>query len=204
MLNGSRIGKWIAGGLGALVLLVALLLYTPPGLTLVGRMVSPLSGGAVRVEGLGGYFPNRLHAVRVTIADTGGVWLQIEQPSLRWSALSFVSNHIAVREISAARITVLRRPIPSGAASGETPRLDIEKFSLPRIELAAPVIGHAVGLSASGALHYTSIHQLQADLQIARAGNSDNYRMSGSIASDVARGTVTIREGGDGILGKLA
>jgi translocation and assembly module TamB len=204
MLNGLRIGKWIAGGLGALALLVALLLYTPPGLTLVGRMISPLSGGAVRVEGLGGFFPNRLHAVRLTIADAGGVWLQIEQPSLRWSALSYVSNHIAVREISATRIAVLRRPIPSGAASGETPRLDIEKLSLPRIELAASVIGHAVGLSASGALHYTSIHQLQADLQIARAGNSDSYRMSGSIASDVAHGTVTIREGDDGILGKLA
>jgi len=135
MLNGSRIGKWVAGGLGALVLLVALLLYTPPGLTLVGRMVSPLSGGAVRVERLGGFFPNRLHAARLTIADSGGVWLQIEQPSLRWSALSFVSNHIAAREISAARITVLRRPISSGA-TGQTPRLDIEKLSFPRIVLA--------------------------------------------------------------------
>ena len=203
MLNGSRIGKMVAGGLGALVLLVALLLYTPPGLTLVGRMVSPLSGGVVRVEGLGGIFPNRLHAARLTIADSGGVWLQIEQPSLRWSALSFVSNHIAVREISAARITVLRRPISSGA-TGQTPRLDIEKLSFPRIVLAAPVIGHAVSLSASGALHYTSIHQLEANLLIARAGNGDSYRISGSIVSDVAHGAVTIREGDDGILGKLA
>ncbi|HKB95510.1 MAG TPA: translocation/assembly module TamB domain-containing protein, partial [Rhizomicrobium sp.] len=204
MLNGSRIGKWIAGGLGALVLLVALLLYTPPGLNLVGRMVSPLSGGAVRVDGLGGFFPNRLHAARLEIADSGGIWLQIEQASLRWSALSFVSNHIAVREISAARIAVLRRPIPSGAVGGETPRLDIEKLSFPRIALAAPVIGHAASLSASGALHYTSIHQLEADLLIARAGNNDSYRVSGSIASDVAHGTATIREGADGILGKLA
>lgn len=198
----SRTGKWIAGAAGTLVLLLALLFYTPPGLLLVGRMVSSLSGGDAKVEGLGGFFPNRLHADRVEIADKKGVWLQIEQASLRWSALALLSNHVRVEEISAARITVLRRPIPSGAV-GTTPLLDIAHLSLPQIALEAPVIGHAVVLSAAGALHYTSLHQLSADLLVTRAQSSDRYRIAGSVVSDVAHGTAAISEGDDGILGKL-
>jgi translocation and assembly module TamB len=198
------IGKWIGGVAGGSVLLLALLLYTPPGLALVARLVSPLSGGTVRVQGLGGLFPNRLHVARLEIADDGGVWLTIDNASLRWSALAMLADHVSVENISAARITVLRQPIPSGKTGGAAPRLDIEKLSFPRIELAAPVIGHAITLAASGALHYTSLHQLEADLLVARADNADRYRIAGSIAADIAHGSATIREGADGILGKLA
>ncbi len=203
-----HIGKWVLGGLGvlavALTIILALLLYTPPGLRLVGRMVSPLSGGTVRVEGLEGQFPNRLQVARLEISDSNGVWLTVEQATLRWSALAMIANHVAVQEVSAARVAVLRRPVPSGAATGETPRIDIEKLSLPRIALAAPVIGHTVTLSASGAAHYVSVHQMEADLLVTRAGNSDRYRVAGGITADVAHGTASIQEGADGILGKLA
>jgi translocation and assembly module TamB len=204
MQNWRTIGKWIGAATGAVVLLLALLLYTPPGLALVARLVSPLSGGTVRVQGLGGLFPNRLHVDKLEIADDGGVWLTIDQASLRWSALAMLADHVSVQDISAARITVLRQPIPSGKAGGATPRLDIERLSFPHIDLAGPVIGHPVTLSAAGALHYTSLHQLEADLAIARLDNADSYRIAGVITADVAHGNATIREGADGILSKLA
>jgi translocation and assembly module TamB len=198
------IGKWIGGVAGGIALLLALLLYTPPGLALVARLVSPLSGGTVRVQGLGGFFPNHLHVAKLEVADDAGVWLTIDSASLRWSALTMLADHVSVQDISAARINVLRQPIPSGKAGGTTPGLDIEKLSFPRIDLAAPVIGHAVKLSASGALHYTSLHQLEADVIVARTDNADSYRIAGGITLDVAHGSATIREGADGILGKLA
>jgi len=205
MREARHTGRWIAAAPGAVLLLaVLLLLYTPPGLALAGRMARPLSGGLVTVEGLGGFFPNRLHAEKLEVADSAGVWLRVERASLRWSALALIGNHVRVRDIAAARITVLRRPIPSGAPSGESPLLDIDRLSLPRIELAAPVIGHAVTLSASGGLHYASPHRMQADLLVTRAGNGDRYRIAGGIAQDVAQGSAEIREGPDGILGKLA
>lgn len=195
--------RWGVGVVGALVLALLLLLYTPPGLRLAGSLVQPLSGGQVRVEGLGGFFPGRLHADRIAVADKAGVWLRVDGAAIRWSALSLLANHIAVEDVTAARVTVLRRPLPSTSAGGETPRIDIAHLSLPEIALGAAVIGHAVTLSAGGNLHYASIHQMQVDLLVTRAGSSDHYRIAGGIAADIARGQANVTEGGDGILGRL-
>jgi len=132
------------------------------------------------------------------------VWLRIDQPSLSWSALAMISNHVSAQDLKAQRIIVLRRPVPSRKAGGETPRIDIGHLTLARIELAAPVIGHAVTLSASGGLHYTSLDQMEADLLISRDGNNDRYRIQGGIAGGAVHGIASILESADGILGRLA
>ena len=146
---GRRARNRILAALGGIVLVLLLLFYTSLGLGLVGRLAGLLAGGTVRIEGLGGLFPNRLHADKVEIADDDSTWLRLEQVSLTWSALAMINDHVSVREVSAARVIVLRRPLPSRKPSGKTPRLDIGHLVLNRIELAAPVIGHAVMLSAS-------------------------------------------------------
>jgi translocation and assembly module TamB len=204
MVRIRTIAKWGGVALGAVALVVLLLFYTPPGLTLVGRLAASLSGGTVRVTGLSGFFPNHLRVARLEVADAEGVWLSIDNAVVDWSALSMLSNHVAVEKVSAARVAVLRRPMPSGAGNGQTPRIDITALSLPHIEIGASVIGHAASLSASGALHYRSRHDLSADLLVARLGNADLYRIAGGITADVAHGSVTISEGADGILGRLA
>ena len=99
---GSSIGRWCLTALGAVTLAVLLLLYTPPGLAWIGQLAGPLSGGTVRVDGLGGFFPNRLHAARVEISDSEGVWLQIDQPSLTWSARTSVRRPANRRRSAAA------------------------------------------------------------------------------------------------------
>ena len=181
---GWRIRHWLAAALGVIILALAAVLYTPPGLAWIARLAGPLSGGTVRVEGLGGFFPNHLHAARLEIADDKGVWLQIEQASLDWSALALLGNRVSVREVEARHITVLRRPLPPSKAGGKTPELNIDHVALPRIELAAPVIGHAVTLSASGSLHYISSDRLEADLLVLRAASRDSYRIAGGIAGN--------------------
>jgi translocation and assembly module TamB len=189
---------------GAFVMTLILLLYTPPGLALVGRLVAPVTGGRIRIEGMGGFFPNHLHAARLEIADRTGTWLQIEGASVDWSALAMLRNHLAVDNVSAVNVVVLRRPVPSRSSGGEGPRIDIARLSLPRILLAPPVTGHAVSLSAAGDLHYVSIHRMAANLVVTRLDNRDSYRIVGDISDDVAHGTAEIHEDSDGILGKLA
>jgi translocation and assembly module TamB len=199
-----RIAGWSLGLFGTLALALLLLFYTPPGLLLVGRLIGQFSDGHVQVEGLGGFIPNRLRAQRLEISDSGGTWLRAENISLTWSALAMLRNHAAIDYVSASRVTVLRRPIPSGAPRRQTPRIDIGHLSMSQIVLAPPVIGHAVTLSAVGSLHYVSVHEMEANLLVIRIGSTDRYRIAGEVASDVARGTVAVSEGADGILGKLA
>jgi len=73
-----------------------------------------------------------------------------------------------------------------------------------RIELAAPVIGHAVTLSAAGGLHYSTLDQWDANLLVSRYRSNDSYRIAGGVANDAAQGLIQVREGADGILGRLA
>ncbi len=201
----ETLGEMDIGRAAALLLLLALLLFTPPGLRLVGSMVRPLSGGAVTVERLSGTFPNRLRAASVEIADAQGAWLRLTDIALDWSAFSALRNHIKVRDVTAARIAVLRRPVASEAEGGETPRIDVAHFRFGRIDIHAPVIGRQVALTAQGALEYTSRHQLSADVAASRLDNGDRYRIAGGIAQDVAQGAYRHpRKGPDGILGDLA
>ena len=187
---------------GTLLLALVLLLYTPPGLRLVARLVTPLSGGTVRVSGLDGFLPNHIVAARVEVADDNGVWLRVQDADLRWSALSALFGHIAIDSVRAARVQVLRQPLPS-SSEGSGPVIDVAHLALPRIELAEAVAGHAAALSAQGALHYVSRHNLSANLAVARLDSSDRYRIQAAIVQDVAAGQVTIQEGASGILGAL-
>jgi translocation and assembly module TamB len=199
----ARAARWSLCLAGAFVMTLILLLYTPPGLALAGRLAAPLTGGRIRIEQMGGFFPNHLHAARLEIADQTGVWLQIESVSLDWSALAMLRSHLAIDNVSAENVIVLRRPVPS-RSTGERPRIDIGLLSLPRILLAPPVTGHLVSLSASGGLHYVSIHRMASNVVVTRLDNRDTYRIVGDISDDVAHGTAEIHEGSDGILGKLA
>ncbi len=200
----TRRMTWSLGVAGILVLGLLFFLYTPPGLSMVGRLAAPLTGGQVRVAGLGGFFPGRLHAARVELADGKGIWLRVDDARLEWSALALLGNHIDVQRVSAAHIAVLRRPLPSQEPGGETPRIDIEHLTAPLIELGAPVIGQAARLSANGNLHFVSMQEVTADLLVTRTGTGDRYRISGGIQNGIARGLAMVMEGPDGILGKLA
>src|SRR5262245_32671326 len=99
MRNWQAIAKWTAGAVGALVLLLVLLLYTPPGLALVGRMVRPLSGGTVLIKELSGTSPGSLHVAGLEIADKQGTWLRATDVSLDWSFLSLLHNHVSIEHV---------------------------------------------------------------------------------------------------------
>ncbi len=199
-----RIIAFSVGGVTGVMLALVVLLYTAPGLSLVGRIANSLAGGAVRITGLSGTSPNHLRADRLEVIDVEGVWLTLDNVVLDWSALSMLSNHVAIEKVAAARVLVLRRPISSRTSNGSTPRIDIAALQLPRIEIGAAVIGHAARLSLRGALHYVSRHDLNANLLVTRVGNADRYRIVGGITADVAHGSAVVNEGADGVLAKLA
>ncbi len=199
----GRIAKIALAAMGAAAVLLGLLLYTPPGLELAGGLVRPLSGGDVSVHGLGGVFPNALTARAVEVADTGGTWLRLDGVRLRWSALASLGNHIDVQEASATRVRVLRRPLPSPSSGGAPTRIDVAHISLPRIEIAASIVGFPATLTGQGSLHYLTRHQFGADITLSRLGSDDAYRVIGGVDHDVAHGTVQVREGGHGVLAQL-
>jgi len=178
------------------------LLYTPPGHSIIASLIGDLSGGKVRIAGLRGNLPGAMHADSLEIADADGVWLRAEDLSLDWSAFQVLQNRYHITRITAGRVIVLRRPRQE-TSTGENPQIDIDAASLPRIEIAKSVIGRAALLGAEGALHYTSLKKLSADLTVSRLDSNDRYRVNGGIDDGVATGTLAIFEEPKGILGAL-
>ncbi|HEY8948104.1 MAG TPA: translocation/assembly module TamB domain-containing protein [Rhizomicrobium sp.] len=196
--------RWFLTALVGIALVLLALLNTGPGHSTLEALVTPLSGQTVNVKGLRGELPDKLQADLVEISDTKGVWLRIEGLSLDWSALSAINNHIAVHDVRAAKVALLRMPISEESSEGTAPIIDIGRLAVARIEIAKPAIGHAALLTANGSLHYESIHQLSADLTMTRLDGPDRYRVNGHIEQDVANGAVSIHENTGGILAALA
>ena len=201
---GKRAAAIFAGVVVAFALFLAFLLVTGPGNALLARMITPLSGGDVVVQGLTGSLPNHLRAARVELRDKKGVWLRLEGVTLDWHVLALLGNHVDIENARVTKLSVLRRQIKSETKSESTIKIDVAQFSVPRIELAAPVLGHEAVLSASGSLHYVSRHDVAANIAIRRLDGEGRYDVNAAIVRDIARGEITIAESGNGLAGGIA
>jgi translocation and assembly module TamB len=204
MRRGLKIVLIAVGSLSGLVLLsLAFLLFTGPGNKLIEPIVAWSSDGQIQIAGLSGNLPNVLHAEMIEVNDVNGVWLRLEDVSLEWDALSALQSRFTIHAVSAAKISVLRKPEMEKSEGGKTPEIDIGYLNLPRIEIGAPVSGHAATLSARGSIQYFSRHQLKADVDIRQTDGAGHYRVNGEIVSDVVQGSASVSEDTHGILGAI-
>ncbi len=89
--------------------------------------------GRINVEGLKGDLFNDFTLDRVTITDKKGVWLEARNVRVDWSYLPLLTRRFHADEISADRITLIRRPEidpPDGKPSQPMPiSVDIDRFA---------------------------------------------------------------------------
>ena len=199
----SCLARWFGGLFAGLLLLLALLLWTPPGHRLIEWIAFKATDGELRVEGLAGALPGHAMARSIELCDAGGAWLRVTDAELSWSPLAALSNHYEITHVAAAKVEFLRRPLPSKPSSGASPRIDVYALSLPHIDIAPSLLGHPAMLAAEGSLNFTSIHEFGVDLAVARPGGTDRYIAKGHVSTDVINGRATITESPDGLFGKL-
>ena len=154
MRRSLRISAWIAGSLAALMvlLIVAVLVAgnTGAGRAMIERLTYRLTGGNVKLTGLGGSFPSDLTLDRLELIDRGGVWLTAEHIALRWSPSALLERRIQASSLTVARLDMERTPLPSGTPStGKpfVPHVDIDRFSIDVVQLGAALAGRPVTLS---------------------------------------------------------
>ena len=197
--------RWTGGTVAGLVLLLALILWTPPGHRLIEWIADKATDGQVIVEGLDGALPGSATARTVELRDAGGAWLRVTDAEVAWSPLTILGNHYEVTRMSPrAKVELLRRPLPSKPSEGPSPRIDVYALSLPHIDIAPSLLGHPAMLAAKGSLNFTTIHEFGVDLAITRPGGNDHYILKGHVTADVINGNAAIAESPDGLLGTLA
>ncbi|MBO0712179.1 MAG: hypothetical protein J2P47_12970, partial [Acetobacteraceae bacterium] len=92
---------------------------TGRGRALIEREIASLSGGELRISGLGGHFPQALRLAHAELADKDGVYATIDGLVFDWSPRRLLAGEVSVDRLAAERIHVARQPAPSrGGSSG--------------------------------------------------------------------------------------
>lgn len=153
-----------------------------------------LSGGGrkVTVTGFSGAFSSQAQIESLTIADSEGVWLTLNNVVLDWSRASLLRGVVNVTELTADEVIVARKPladpnaIPAPEASGfalpELPvSISIKKLQAKRIALGESVLGQAIegALLASAEL---AGGDGSAELSLVRTGTGPEGKLDLKIA----------------------
>ncbi|WP_299043245.1 translocation/assembly module TamB domain-containing protein [uncultured Tateyamaria sp.] len=131
---------------------------------IVGLLESSLGGEGrtVRIDGFAGALSSRATIERITIADSEGIWLTLEDVAMQWNRSALFRATIDIEELRAARIDLPRLPV---ARPNDLPAPEAAPFALPdlpaairiaqlnlsEVVLGAPVLGEAAVLTVSGA-----------------------------------------------------
>lgn len=117
----------------------------------------------IRLIGIDGLLSSDATVEKITVADSEGIWLTINEAEIIWSRLALLGGNLRIDNLTAASIEITRRPVASGPS---LPSPEARKFEIPelplsvniaalevgRISLAEAVAGHAAEISVSGAL----------------------------------------------------
>ena len=172
-------------------------------------------GRDIRIIGFSGAFSSSATVDQITIADTQGVWLTLNDVVLNWNRAALLRGAIDITELSADEILIDRRPI----ADPDMPAPEASGFSLPdlpvsveidlirarAVNLAESVIGEAAIVSLEGAAQLSG-GTGQATLDIQRTDGPDGaLTLDGRYdnASKELGIDLTLKEGAGGIAANM-
>jgi translocation and assembly module TamB len=176
-----------------------------------------LSGDSrtVTIVGFAGALSSQATIERLTVADTDGVWLTLEDIVLSWNRRALLRGAIDVQELSAARIIVDRAPLSEDAG----PAPEAQPFSLPelpvsislgqldiaQIELGAVFLGEPISVSLTGDVQLGD-GEGSANIVATRLGAKTGlFEINGSYANAtrVFDLLLKLEEGPDGIAARV-
>jgi translocation and assembly module TamB len=183
---------------------------TPIGAGLIERLVLRASGGAVRIEGLHGRFPDAIRVARLSVADDAGDWLTAGGLVLTWSPLTLVLGQVSVERLTADTVTVDRLPASSGGGSGgfALPPIPIAiaRLGVARLTAGPAIAGTEALLSIEGTGHGRPGGALAVHLAATapRPGRDDRYLLDASFDGGRLHASLDVLEGERGLIATLS
>jgi translocation and assembly module TamB len=118
----------------------------------------------IRLGRIEGALSSDVRISSITISDTDGVWLTINDAHLVWSRLALLRGRLDIDLLEAGSIEMTRQPGSAGGAPAPAsrepfalPELPVEvriaRLAVPAVALAAPVLGEPATLSVDGSVN---------------------------------------------------
>jgi translocation and assembly module TamB len=174
-------------------------------------------GRKVTITGFQGALSSRATIDQLTIADTDGIWLTLNEVVLDWNRASLLRGAFSVNALTAEEIVLARPPLPaestlphpeaSGFALPELPvSVEIGQLAANRIELGEAVLGQPLegrleaGLSLVGGDGQTNLVLERTD-----AGPAGRLALDAAYANStgILKVDLAAREEADGIAATL-
>lgn len=168
--------KWIGIAIVALALLLLAVVFgidTDPGRRFIADRLgnyTTASGLNIKVGRIDGSIYGKMLLSDVRVHDPKGVFLTSPRLDIDWRPFAFARNHVDVRSLDAALVTLARRPalkvIPADANAPLLPDLDIDvnRVTIGRFVIGRAVTGQTHVLKIDGQTHIADRRaQLTAD-----------------------------------------
>ena len=186
--------------------------------TIVAFIEDNLSGAGreVILRGFEGALSSRATATQLTIADSEGVWLTLNDITLDWNRSALLRGEVSVTDLTAAEILIDRPPVadtavPSPEATGfalpELPvSIDIQRIAATRVVLGEALLGESIEGTIEASLSLSG-GDGSARLQVQRTDDGP----AGAVALEAAYSTadtaltinLTVTEAEDGLAATL-
>ncbi len=194
---------------GVFVLLSLPVVQRAITLRALNSIVAP--GQEITVAGVGGNWPSEISLTGVAGRDGTGVWLTIDQATLRWRPFALLRGAIVVDSFTAGKVDLPR--LPTGADRGEPPlppnfagiftalgKINIGQATVDALSLGEPIVGQALVLRLTGSSQRARTHlEVQRTDAAGRAvfdldttPDRASLRISGALAGLTATGEVAM------------
>jgi translocation and assembly module TamB len=216
----KRILKWVVGILLALlaipvvaVIAVMILANTSPGRHLIESQATSLTGGMVKLQGLGGRFPDRLRLGQIIVSDAKGAYVTVSDVALNWSPLRLLQKQAHVDLLQVGAVDVTRLPESSSTTTTKSSsggsfslpvRVDVDRLQIDKISIAKPVAGAAAVLAATGSAHVASLDRGSVQLDVKRTDSPGHYVVAGTLAPGAIKANLNVDEPPKGLISTIA
>ncbi len=164
----------------------------------------------VSMSGLENVFSANLKLEQLTVSDREGPWLQLDGVDVTWERAALLDRLLHIESLSARRVTLLRRPVPSEETESEDSTaamplaVTIDSISLPLVTLAEPVAGVAAELAATGSARLTE-EALAAELSVFRQDRAGELTADLRLepGANVLTADLTLEEPAGGLIAEL-
>jgi translocation and assembly module TamB len=200
-----QIAAWsvasVAGLLALLIVAVLVVGNTDAGHGMIERITAKLTGGVVRLSGLGGSLPTRLTLRKLELTDKRGVWLTADGITLAWAPWALLERRISVDSLEVAHLDMQRTPQSDGTGGKVSiPHIEVRAFVLKDVTLGAELAGRAARLSLRGGLDLRSLESALADVTARRIDGEGEYDLHLKFDPERMDGTLAVREPASGPL----